>query len=265
MDFIITFATLVIGYLIGSVSFARVFLHLLKSEKKIEDLNVESGVTQETAKGIFGAGADSASILLGSKYGIVVGILDVIKAFVPMLLIHYVLFPLEYYHLLFSLGALIGHNWPLYFGFRGGRGFSVIFGSFLAVDWLGAFSTAIIGVLLGMVIFENLIVAYSGWLWLMTPWLFARSSNYIFLLYSVSLTIIFLLAAAPEIKEFLSQNRSGNLGSYNRARYESSARWRAMKKMQDIIGRLGKFKLTVKLLTIVLIAFIFYLVSNFPL
>jgi glycerol-3-phosphate acyltransferase PlsY len=49
-------ATLVIGYLIGSVSFARVFLHLLKSEKKIEDLNVESGVTKETAKEIFGAG-----------------------------------------------------------------------------------------------------------------------------------------------------------------------------------------------------------------
>lgn len=265
MDFVTTLATLVIGYLIGSVSFARVFLHLFKSEKKIEDLNAESAVVQETAKGIFGAGADSVSIILGAKYGIVVGVLDIMKAFVPMLLIHYVLFPSEYYHLLFSLGALIGHNWPIYFRFRGGRGFSVIFGSFLAVDWLGAFSTTIIGVLLGMVVFENLILAYSGWLWLMIPWLFARTSNYIFLLYSISLSMIFLLAATPEIKEFLSQSRSGNLHSYNSARYESATRWRAMKKMQDTIGRLGKFKLSVKVLTIVLIAFIFYLVSNFPL
>jgi len=265
MDLVFMFATLVVGYLIGSVSFARVFLRLLKSEKKIEDLNVESTVTQETAKGIFGAGADSASIILGAKYGIVVGVLDIIKAFVPMVLIAYVIFPLEHYHLLFSLGALIGHNWPVYFGFRGGRGFSVIFGSFLAVDWLGAFSTTIIGILLGMVVFENLILAYSGWLWLMTPWLFIRSSDYIFLLYSVSLTMVFLLAAAPEIKEFLSQSRSGNLDSHNRARYESSARWRAMKKMQDNIGRLGKFKFPVKILTFFLIAFIFYLVSNFPL
>ena len=265
MDLVIIFATIVVGYLIGSVSFARVFLRLLKSEKKIEDLNIESSVSQETAKGIFGAGADSVSIILGAKYGIVVGVLDVMKAFVPILLIHHVIFPLEYYHLLFSLAVLIGHNWPIYFGFRGGRGFSVIFGSFLAVDWLGAFSTTIIGVLLGMVVFENLIIAYSGWLWLMTPWLFFRSSDCVFLLYSVSLSIIFLLAAAPEIKEFLSQSRSGNLDSYNRARYESSARWRAMKKIQDNIGKLGKYKFPLKLLIFVLIALVFYLASNFPL
>jgi len=167
-------------------------------------LDVKSSVSKETAKGIFGAGADSASIILGTKYGIVVGVLDTIKAFVPMLLIAYVIFPLEYYHLLFSLAALVGHNWPIYFRFRGGRGFSAIFGSFLAVDWLGAFSTTIIGVLLGMVVFENLMIAFSGWLWLMTPWLFVRSSDCVFLLYSASLIVIFLLAAAPEIKEFLS-------------------------------------------------------------
>jgi len=263
MDFFIIFATLIVGYLIGSVSFARVFLRLLKSERKIEDLNAESSVSKETAKGVFGAGADSASILLGAKYGILVGVLDIIKAFVPMLLIAYVIFPLEYYHLLFSLAALVGHNWPIYFGFRGGRGFSVIFGSFLAVDWLGAFSTIIIGILLGMVVFENLIIAYSGWIWLMTPWLFVRSFDSVFFLYSVSLIMIFLLAAAPEIKEFLNQSRSGKLESYNRARYESSTRWRAMKEMQNKIERLGRLKNYVKLATIVLIIFIFYLVSNF--
>ncbi len=265
MDLVFMFTTLVVGYLIGSVSFARVFILLLKSEKKIEDLNIESTVSQETAKGTFGAGADSASILLGTKYGMAVGVLDIMKTFVPMLLIHYVIFPTEYYHLLFSLAAVIGHNWPIYFRFRGGRGFSVIFGSFLALDWLGAFSTIIIGILLGMVVFENLILAYSGRLWLMTPWLFVRSSNLVFLLYSVSLTMMFLLAAAPEIREFLNQSRKGNLDSYNKERYEASARWRAMKKMQDTIGKLGKFKFLVKLITFVLIAIIFYLISSFPL
>ena len=107
---------------------------------------------------------------------------------------------------LFLVAALIGHNWPIYFGYRDGRGFSVIFGSFLALHWLGEFSTTIIGLLLGIIVLENLIIAYSGWLWLMIPWLFIRSSSF-------SLVAIFLLAATPEIKEFRNQTRNGKLES----------------------------------------------------
>jgi glycerol-3-phosphate acyltransferase PlsY len=265
MDPVIILAALGIGYLIGSLSFARIFLRLLRSEETIEDLGIDLAGSKETSKGVFGAGADSASIILGAKYGIVIGILDVMKVFAPMLLINYVFCPLENCHLLFSFAALIGHNWPLYFKFRGGRGFSVIFGSFLAIDWLGAFLTTILGMLLGIVVFEDLILAYSGWLWLMTPWLFVRSSDFAILLYSVSLTILFLLAAIPEIKEFLSHSHRGNLDSYNRERYNSSARWRGMKKMQDTIARLGRFKYGAKILALILVGVIFFLASNFAL
>ena len=128
MDYLISLVIFIGSYLIGSLSFARIFLFFKKSNKKIEDLEINIKNSEDNSKNVFGAGAGSASMILGTKYGIIIGILDILKALVPIFLILHFYFPNEYYHLIFSLGVLIGHNWPIYFRFKGGRGISVIFG-----------------------------------------------------------------------------------------------------------------------------------------
>lgn len=80
-------------------------------------------------------------------------------------------FPDQPYFLVMGVAGLVGHNWPVYHRFRGGRGFSVIFGSFAVIDWLGALATTTVGMLLGMVVAGNPFVAYVSWLWLMIPWM----------------------------------------------------------------------------------------------
>jgi len=48
-----------------------------------------------------------------------------------------------------AVAAIVGHNWPLYIGFRGGRGVACSFGSILMLYWPGA--------LLGLVVFGVLL------------------------------------------------------------------------------------------------------------
>ena len=50
MDPVIILAALDMGYLVGSSSFVRTFLRLLKSEKNIEDLGIGIGGSKEIAK-----------------------------------------------------------------------------------------------------------------------------------------------------------------------------------------------------------------------
>ena len=42
---------------------------------------------------------------------------------------------LPYYNLLAGLGAVLGHNFPLYFKFRGGKGVATSLGVMIALNW----------------------------------------------------------------------------------------------------------------------------------
>ena len=263
MDYVISLFIFIGSYLIGSLSFARIFLFFKKTNKKIEDLEINIKNSEDNSKNVFGAGAGSASMILGTKYGIIIGILDILKALVPIFLILHFYFPNEYYHLIFSLGVLIGHNWPIYFRFKGGRGISVIFGGFLAIDLFGAGVTTILGLLFGMIVVGYPLLGYSGWLWLMVPWLFLRTFDWVFLVYSILVLLIFLIATIPEIRAFLIHKKENNLKQYNEEKMNSSAQWRSIQKIQDFIDKLGFFKYPAKLIVLIIIVYIFYLFSKF--
>ena len=252
----------IISYLIGSLSFARIFLFFKKSKTRIEDLKLSIPDSEDKSKDVFGAGAGSASMILGTKYGIIIGILDILKALIPILIVNFY-FPNNYYHLIISLGVLIGHNWPIYFKFKGGRGISVIFGSFFAIDMLGAIVTTILGLLFGMIVVENPLLGYSGWLYLMVPWLFFRTFDWIFIFYSISVLLIFLIATTPEIRAYLIHLKENNLDQYNKKKMNSSTQWRSIQKIQDFINKLGVFKYPAKIIVLIIIVYIFYLFSKF--
>jgi glycerol-3-phosphate acyltransferase PlsY len=150
----------------------------------------------------------------------------------PILILR-VRFPAQPYFLVVGVAGLEGHNWPVYYRFRGGRGFSVIFGSFVVIDWLGALVITTAGILLGMVVAGNPFLAYVSWLWLMIPWMWLRNHGWAHLAYAILVNIVFALAVIPEVRTYLAYGREGKLDGYREGLMASSPRWRGMKRMTD--------------------------------
>jgi glycerol-3-phosphate acyltransferase PlsY len=108
----------VAGYLSGSVMFAWIITRLVLG-KDIRTLGNKNPGAANTFK------------CAGPVWGILTGLLDATKALIPILMAYY-FFKLTTIPLgLIGLGAIFGHGFPLYFGFRGGRSAGTIMGIYI--------------------------------------------------------------------------------------------------------------------------------------
>lgn len=112
---------LVGGYLIGSISFAL----LLSKARGVDLRSIGSG----------NLGATNVSRALGARAGVLVFLLDASKGAIPMLILT-ALGAEERVIVATGLGAYLGHIWPLYLKFRGGKGVATLIGCLLAgIPW----------------------------------------------------------------------------------------------------------------------------------
>jgi glycerol-3-phosphate acyltransferase PlsY len=242
MDYVIALMAAIVGYLLGSISFARLMTKILAPEQSIDDLSVKSKENEASTESkeddlsqlLTGFGATRASIILGGKWGFAIGLLDMLKVIVPMV-IFWFLYPEENYFLIVSVTGLIGHNWPIFHGFKGGRGFSVIYGSLLLIDFVGAIVVVILGLLFGMGIFGTVMIGVGGWLVLMIPWFQLRTADPAFWIYALVLNTIFIIATIPETRLVRRLKKSGKYEEYQENLLEVSPMWRGMKKMDEKI------------------------------
>lgn len=88
-------------------------------------------------------GATNVLRTLGAVAGGLTLFLDLAKCFIPILLVRYVVFP-EYepfsymsqlYVLYISLGVVVGHDFPFYLKFHGGKGIACMGAVMLLFDW----------------------------------------------------------------------------------------------------------------------------------
>ena len=247
MNPLVAALAVVVGYLLGSVSFARLAVRWFAPDEDLADLSVSVAGTGEDAQmGIFGASA--ASRILGPRAGCLVALSDMLKVALPVLAFR-LWHPDQPYFLMTAVAGLIGHNWPAYHNFAGGRGFSVILGSFFVVDWVGAVVTLVAGLLMGTLVFGSTVVADMAWLWLMIPWMWIRHDNPAFLVYAILVNLLFTIAIVPEIKLILRYRREGRLEAYLDGLQGSSPRDRGMRSLvrfgERIRGRLMKAGLVV--------------------
>lgn len=262
MELSILLISALIGYLVGSISFARIGLRLAGAERDISELEIPVEGADESARvEIFGANA--ASMILGAKAGIAIGIMDMLKAALPMLLFR-IFFPAEQYYLVIWVAVLIGHNWPLYFNFKGGRGFSVIFGGLIIIDWIAAIMLPVIGILFGLFVAGNMMVGYLGWVLFMPFWFWFRTFDLSFLSYSVAILVLFLFSTRPEVRTMAKYRREGKLEEYMRGLYDSSPRWRGMKRMQDTIDKFGNWRFVFGVIVLILIVLLFVNLNLLP-
>ena len=92
-------------------------------------------------------GASNATVLFGWKAGVAVAVHDAGKALLAVLLAK-LLFPdLEYAGAAAGVAAVLGHNFPFYLNFKGGKGTASFVGLTLALNWKLALAILVILVL----------------------------------------------------------------------------------------------------------------------
>jgi len=122
MNQLLTISLAILGsYLLGSIPTSYIFGKILKG---IDIREHGSG----------NAGATNALRILGTKWGILTMILDMAKGWLAVFLGRIVLDnPANWVLIALALGAIIGHIFTIYLGFKGGKGVATSAGVFIAL------------------------------------------------------------------------------------------------------------------------------------
>jgi glycerol-3-phosphate acyltransferase PlsY len=248
-----------VGYLVGSFSFSRLFVRIFAPKCDVTKLEAKT----EGGEGMkmLTYGANAVSLVLGTRLAMVVSLLDILKIAVPVLILR-LFFTGDPYYLLYSCTGLIGNNWPLYYRFKGGTGFSVIIGSLLAIDYWSVIATPLLGLLIGVFAFGNIGIANLGWIILLIPWLWIRTSDMFILIYAVATAIISFATLLPEARRYMEYSRQGKLEELAKSYYDSSSMARGIKKIMDWRNNLGRWKYPLAILAVILSIAVFYLVYS---
>ncbi len=113
---------ILIGYLIGTVNPSYIIA-------KVRGFDIRK-------RGSGNAGASNALMLFGRFFGIACALFDIAKATLAIRLCE-ALFPsLSFTLAITGVSSVIGHIFPFYMGFRGGKGLACIGGTILAFNWV---------------------------------------------------------------------------------------------------------------------------------
>lgn len=229
MDIAVAISVGTIGYLVGSISFARIVTRFLSPHQDITNYEIPVEGTADRYK-VISIGANSVALGHGPKAGMLVSLLDMAKVAIPTWLCQQWL-PQQPYYLLLALAGTAGHIWPVYHKFHGGSGFSPVLGGLLVIDWLSVLVAPIAGLCLGMVVLRNIVVASLSWMWLLIPWLWFRTHDLAHLAYALAINVLFVLAMIPEIKIARKYAQEGKLEAYGRSSLESNPMGRSLLRM----------------------------------
>ncbi|MBQ9148878.1 MAG: glycerol-3-phosphate acyltransferase [Oscillospiraceae bacterium] len=134
---------ILLGYLLGSSNMAFYIAKI----KKVDFRGGGSG----------NLGASNATLLLGWGAGVLTGIHDIGKAFLSVWLAR-LLFPeLDHAGAVAGVACVLGHIFPFYLKFKGGKGFASYLGMILALNW--KFALIIMALVVLVTVITDYIVA----------------------------------------------------------------------------------------------------------
>lgn len=131
------FLAAAMGYLIGSSNMA----YWISKIKKVDIRKNGSG----------NLGASNATVLLGWGAGVIVALHDIGKAVLAVLLANLVFPELEYAGAVAGVACVMGHIFPFYLKFKGGKGLASFWGAVVALNWKLGLALFVLGVLITVV------------------------------------------------------------------------------------------------------------------
>lgn len=127
MEYIIV---IMIGYLLGTSSMSYYI-------GKFKDVDINKNGSKNL-------GASNTMALIGWKAGVIVALHDILKAYMAVILLRMLYPDLPYVGELAGVSCILGHIFPFYLHFKGGKGFASYFGMTLAIDWKFALCLALV-------------------------------------------------------------------------------------------------------------------------
>ncbi len=233
MDPIVALLAAITGYFLGAISFARLIPRLIDPNADISDISMPIDGTDERMP-MHAMGANTASMKYGSRIGCSIGLLDIIKVFAPVLVFR-LIYPGEGYQIIVALTGFVGHCWPVYYRFKGGRGISAFYGGLFALDPIGAVVIPSMGMFIGMLFLQDMLVAYMAGVVLAIPWflILYRGPGYVW--YAVIVNILFVLAMTPELRDIIRLRKKYGKGDM-RSSMDKFPMGRAMLQLMNKIG-----------------------------
>ena len=125
MNTVLVYAVSVLAvYLLGCINTAAILA-------RIKGFDIRT-------KGSGNAGASNALVTMGKGAAVCSALFDIMKAFIPVfLLLHVFTLTADYPLLpvLTGVSVILGHMFPFWMQFKGGKGFASLLGLSLALDW----------------------------------------------------------------------------------------------------------------------------------
>lgn len=128
---------ILLGYLLGCS-------HMAFYIGKLKKLDIRSA-------GSGNLGASNATVLFGWSSGILVALHDIGKAVLAVFLAKWLFPELSHIGAVAGIACVLGHIFPFYLGFRGGKGLASYFGMTLALNWKLALIVAAVIILMTLV------------------------------------------------------------------------------------------------------------------
>jgi len=186
---ILNAVAIVIGYLLGSIPSAYIAGRLIKGV----DIRQVGGCN---------VGALNVMREIGLMPGLAVLAADIAKGSAAVLVAHWFGLPLAWI-LVAGFAAVVGHNWPLFLGFRGGKGAATTVGVLLALAPAeAAISLAIMALV--TIITSNIRLALGIGLALLPLFIWQSSGSGMLIAYSLALFLFLGIRSLPSLREAMA-------------------------------------------------------------
>ena len=149
-------------------------------------------------------GASNTLMLIGKKEALLVLIHDVLKSFISTIIINQIFPNIPYIGLMAGVSAILGHIFPFYLKFDGGKGFASYIGLLFAIN----FKFAIINIFIIIIIsfLSNYIVMGTFYTILITPLLlFLITKDLLFMIIMYIPSIIILIKHKENILKLINK------------------------------------------------------------
>lgn len=217
MHVVVNIIITIVAYLLGAIPTS---VWISRSFFKIDIRDYGSG----------NAGATNTFRVLGVKAGLIVFTVDILKGFLAVNLIHFTKYYIPHsgdyinIQLLLGIAAMIGHIFPIYVGFRGGKGVATLFGVICAISFYptlimaGVFFTTLI-----LTRYVSLASMISGLSFPVLIIVVFKETTPALVIFSLIMAILMLFTHQKNIERLLAkEEKKANLPKIKKKKKESS-------------------------------------------
>lgn len=202
------FIVIIIGYLFGCIQTSYI---LGKIFRKVDIRTLGNG----------NAGASNTTVSLGWKYGIIVAIADIAKAVFSILIIKYLYnSQVSNSFLLFLLYlngffVILGHDYPFYLNFKGGKGTASLIGMLLMIDIRLGF-IGILSIVILTLVTDYITIGTMGLVLSFTLFTILLGYNIGSIIVAIAISMLSIYKHLPNIKNIIAGTETGLRKTLNR-------------------------------------------------